>query len=102
MLPQLGVGGWMPMPTKLRKASVKITPGTPNVSTTTVGPIRFGTTCRITILHSLSPEARAASINPKTSEELVDRSLRGAVALRGARRVGIGLWQPSEWAGRAG
>ena len=62
-LPQDARGGWTPMPMKARVASARMAPGMPRVTATMMGPIPFGSRCRVTMLRSLTPMARAASTN---------------------------------------
>ena len=62
MTPQLGVGGCMPTPMKLRNASMKMAEGMAKVRVTMTGPRMLGTRCRRTTLPGLVPEARAAAM----------------------------------------
>ena len=60
MFPQLGVGGWTPMPRKLRADSVRIAPATPSVAVTRTDAIAFGRIWRKMIRRSPAPITRAA------------------------------------------
>ncbi|MBA7689503.1 hypothetical protein ES703_98011 [subsurface metagenome] len=59
--PQLGSGGGMPKPRKLRAASVRITPGTVVEKRIIMGAIILGRMCRVSILRVGQPIATAAS-----------------------------------------
>ena len=61
MLPQLGFGGWVPMPRKLSDASSRIAEATQSVISTTIGAAMFGTTWRKMITGVRTPMAIAAS-----------------------------------------
>ncbi|GAI62196.1 unnamed protein product [marine sediment metagenome] len=60
MPPQLGAGGGMPKPRKLRLASVRMTPGTVKEKLTIAGDRILGRICRIIILWVEQPIAAAA------------------------------------------
>jgi hypothetical protein len=60
MPPQVGVGGGMPKPRKLKAASVIMISGTRVVNRIIVGAIRLGRICRIRILLVEQPIATLA------------------------------------------
>ena len=81
MVPQLGVGGFTPMPTKLKPASIKMAEAKSEAAITIMGPMIFGKICLMMILALLYPNPRAActySISRRTITD--DRTMR---AVRG-------------------
>jgi hypothetical protein len=60
MLPQDGVGSWMPSPRNDSADSVSIAPPTPNVAATITGPIALGKIWRHIKRCVEAPTARAA------------------------------------------
>ena len=63
MLPQEGVGGWVPKPKKDRPASATMAPAMPNVAWTMTGPRTLGTRWRVMMRLASAPRARAAWTN---------------------------------------
>ena len=61
MLPQLGLGGCVPMPRKLSDASSRMAEATHSVISTTMGAAMLGTMWRKMITGVLTPTATAAS-----------------------------------------
>ena len=59
-VPHEAIGTLMPMPRKLRNASLKIAPGTRNAVETMIGPIELGSMCEKRILRFDAPASRAA------------------------------------------
>src|SRR3972149_8783023 len=63
IFPQLAVGGWTPMPRKLRADSTSTAPAIPRTAETRTGDMALGRICLNIILKSLAPNALADSTN---------------------------------------
>src|SRR5687767_6152701 len=69
MLPQLGVGGWMPKPRKLSPDSMRMAQATPIVALTMTGPAELGAIWWVTMRASDAPYERAAVTNSSSFNE---------------------------------
>src|SRR2546428_7423421 len=81
--PQLGVGGWVPRPRKLRVASTMIDVAMPSVVVTMMGARQFGRTWRKRIQGSRTPRARQASTYSfSLMDSTLPRTRRAEVGVR--------------------
>ena len=62
-VPRLAIGAEMPMPMKLRKASLKIAWGIISVTVTITGPRQLSSRCRKRIRFRSAPITKAATAN---------------------------------------
>src|SRR4030067_3558884 len=85
MFPQVGVGGMIPSPKKLKLASVMIAAGIHRVANTRMGENTLGRTWKKMIFGLLWPRARAASTKSASLTERVEprtsRENRGTVTM---------------------
>src|SRR5690349_20112225 len=86
MLPQLGRGGWMPMPRKLRADSLRIAKAAAIVAEIVIDDVACGRQCLRRTRRCDAPMDRAASTNSS------ERAAR--ISLRTTRAVGIHEVQP--------
>src|SRR3989454_11460493 len=78
--PQLGGGGWVPRPRKLRVASTMIDVAMPSVVVTMMGARQFGRTWRKRIQGSRTPRARQASTYSfSLMDSTLPRTRRGVI-----------------------
>src|SRR2546427_6615208 len=74
MIPQEGVGGWVPSPRKDSAASVRIANEIENDDCTSSGAMQFGRTWSTTTRRSVAPSAVAAARSEEHTSELQSQS----------------------------
>ena len=96
MLPQLGAGGGVPSPRKLRPDSTRMAHANPKVTCTTNGAIVCGAIWLARMRRSLAPMTRAAStksmVLTSITEARTTRTIRGVYMMIIARTT-----LPSDW-----
>ncbi len=105
--PQLGTGGGIPKPRKLRVASARIAEPIP-IENMTISPgIILGRTCRINILVAEAPIACGACtyifslipitklLPPETIDKLVERTIKGGAEIIDLLKTGSAFYAPS-------